>query len=87
MVTLASMRWRSIRPAMKTLCSSRIGANDKRVDCSALERRFASVEARRGDFVAVTITHEHLASRVPEQLEGGFQGDARHAIFVAENAT
>ena len=38
-------------------------------------------------FVAVTITHAHLASRVPERLDGGFRGDVRHAIFVAQKAS
>jgi SAM-dependent methyltransferase len=66
---------------------------------AALGRHFATVEARRGDgvlrfpdaealrdFVAVTITHAHLASRVPPDLDGGFAGEARHAVFVAEKA-
>jgi len=65
----------------------------------ALRRHFASVETRRGDgllrfpdagslreFVAVAITHAHLASRVPQELPGGFLGEARHAVFVAEKA-
>jgi SAM-dependent methyltransferase len=65
----------------------------------ALERQFRSVEVRRGDgvlrfpdadalrdFVAVTITHAHLASRVPPELDGGFAGEARHVVFVAEKA-
>jgi SAM-dependent methyltransferase len=64
----------------------------------ALERHFASVQARRvdsaldfpdetalRDFVAVTITHAHLAARVPP-LDGGFRADVRHAILVAEKA-
>jgi hypothetical protein len=63
----------------------------------ALQRHFASVQVRRGDgvmafadatalrdYVAVTITHAHLSTRVPPMLDGGFRGDVRHAIFVAE---
>jgi SAM-dependent methyltransferase len=66
---------------------------------AALERHFATVEERRGDglirfpdaaalrdFVAVTITHAHLASRVPNSLDGGFRGEARHVIFIGEKA-
>ena len=65
----------------------------------ALARHFDSVEVRRvggamvfpdaaalRDFVAVTITHAHLATRVPPELDGPFRADVRHAIFVAEKA-
>jgi SAM-dependent methyltransferase len=64
---------------------------------AALRRHFASVEVRRADsvivfpdagslrdFVAVTITHAHLAARVPERLDGPFRAAVRHVVFVAE---
>jgi SAM-dependent methyltransferase len=67
---------------------------------AALERHFASIDVRRGDgllrfpdaealrdYVAVTITHAHLASRVPPTLDDGFAGEARHVVFVAEKGT
>ena len=67
---------------------------------AALERHFASVEVCRGDgvlgfpdatalrdYVALTITHAHLAARVPERLDDSFRGEVRHAIFVAKKAS
>ena len=64
----------------------------------ALERHFAHVERRDAfgtvifpdteamrRFVAVTITHAHLADRVPVLTEP-FRARSRHAVFVAERA-
>ena len=65
----------------------------------ALARHFASVDARRADatmvfpdaaalrdFVAVMVTHAHLAARVPSELDGPFAADVRHVVFVAQKA-
>jgi SAM-dependent methyltransferase len=65
----------------------------------ALAGHFASVELRRGDgamvfpdagalreYVSVTITHAHLATRVPERLDGPFKAEVRNAVFVAHAA-
>jgi len=65
----------------------------------ALARHFALVELRRADstmafpdaaalrdFVAVMITHAHLAARVPPELDGPFAAEVRNVVFVAEKA-